>query len=102
LDYRERRWVVAGIGGRSRGDDEILVRVDELGSWDVENVVRFNIISWWTPTFDKSLRIAAVTHLPKVDELHYAQPGKIAVVEQGGIAWGDVCVLILKKSQAGG
>lgn len=97
LDYRGQQWRAARRGGQEPGDDEILVRADETGGWEPDNLIRFNIMSWWTPEFDASLKVAAVTHLPRVDELHYAQPDKIPFVEAGGDAYGDVCILILKK-----
>ena len=96
LDYRGRQWRAARRGGRQPGDDEVLVRANEAQDWHPDNLVRFNIMSYWTPAFDPTLTVAAVTHLPRVDELHYAQPDKIPFVEGGGDAYGDVCILILK------
>jgi hypothetical protein len=101
LDYRGRPWQTARRDGRQPGDDVILIRADESGSWEAENVVRFNIMSWWTPAFDATLTVAAVTHLPKAEELYYAQPDKVPLVEAGGMAFGDVCILILRDSDRG-
>jgi hypothetical protein len=93
LDYRGR-WVgMAARGARKAGDDEILIKIDDNGPQDLSNFIRFNILSHWG--YDDQIDIVMGTHLPKPDELHYAQPDKVAIVEQGGIAWGDVCLLIL-------
>jgi hypothetical protein len=101
LDYRNQIWRAAGRGGQRLGDDEALIRVNDNSGWDLGNLIRFNIMSWWTPDFDKSLKVAAVTHLPRPDELHYSQPDMVSVVEQGGTAWGDVCILLLRKEMRG-
>ena len=93
LDYRGRWCGMMARGAQKAGRDELLVRIDEEGPKTLANYIRFNILSYWE--YDEQTRIVMGTHLPKPDELLYAQPDMVEVVERGGIAYGDVCLLIL-------
>lgn len=92
LDYRGKEWRQAS--SRPSSDDEIHVKLQSGKEWELDNTVRFNILTIWVDN-EASTVCAVCNHLPKPDELYFAHPEAIERVRRGINFYGDSCLLIL-------
>lgn len=95
LDYRAKKWIV--VDRAHAGQEEIHVRIREHADWTDSNIIRFHLYSIWDGEHDPYIH-AVGSHLPKPEELEYANPDKVSRAERGELVFGDRCLLLLDSA----